>query len=86
MIRGHTYIHHRANKQGTRFVMSFGFVRSKYVVKAEYGTIIISKGNFNSYLQIMDEYSRDMWVFPTISKSPHIAIVNQFLDKYGLKD
>ena len=86
VIKGFNKDPHHVSTSGERFVMDFGFVRGKYKIKKEDGPLITSKDGFNSYLLIMDVHTRYMWVFPTIGKSPPIAIVDSFLDRYGNKD
>jgi len=70
--------------------MDFGFMRSS---SSDYSRrdkskdrVVFSYDGFSSYLLIVDEASRYVWVFLTNSKSPPIDIVKEFLTQHGHKD
>ena len=60
---------------GQHFYMDFGFVRgSDYSMKKESGPTITRIDGFNSYLVIVDQVTRYLWIFLTTSKNPPITI------------
>ena len=70
--------------------MDFGFMRAS---TSDYSRrdrakdrVVFSYDGFSSYLLIVDEASRYVWVFLTASKSPPIDIVKEFLTQHGHKD
>jgi hypothetical protein len=67
--------------------MDFGFMRAS---TSDYSRrdkskdrVVSSYDGFSSYLLIVDEASRYVWVFLTASKSPPIDIVKEFLTQHG---
>jgi hypothetical protein len=70
------------------FYMDFGFLRastSDLTPQTRSGDrVVYSHDGFTSYLLIVDEASRYIWVFLTNSKSPPLNIVNEFLKTHGL--
>jgi len=72
-----------------RFYMDFGFMRAS---TSDYSRrdktrdrVMFSYDGFSSYLLIVDEASRYVWVFLTASKSPPIDIIQEFLQQHGHK-
>ena len=70
--------------------MDFGFMRAS---TSDYSRrdrakdrVVFSYDGFSSYLLIVDEASRYVWVFLTASKSPPIDIVEEFLTQHGHED
>ncbi len=67
--------------------MDFGFMRAsssdyrKPNPKTDW--VVQSWDGYSSYLLIVDEASRFMWVFLTKSKEPPLDIINSFLRKFG---
>ncbi len=70
-----------------RFYMDFGFMRastsnfSKPNKKDD--RVVLSYDGFSSYLLIVDEASRFVWVFLTSTKEPPLDIVDAFLSRFG---
>ena len=80
----------RTTRNGQRFYMDFGFLRS---LTADYGqqnttTDIVVKlfDGYQSYLLIVDEASRHVWVFLTESKELPTETTKAFLCRHGHKD
>jgi hypothetical protein len=78
------------NERRKRFNMDFGFMRAS---AADYscphkGTdrVVRSYDGYSSYLLIIDEASRYVWVFLTASKNPPLDIVTEFLHHHGHED
>ena len=70
--------------------MDFGFMWSS---RSDYSRpdkrsdrVIASWDGYSSYLLIVDEASRFIWVFLTKSKDPPIDIIDKFLQKFGHAD
>ena len=75
------------NQRGEMFHMDFGFVRgSSYKTTDQKGKIITSRDGYNSYLIIVDAFTRYTWIFLSSSKQPPLTIVKQFLQRFGLKE
>ena len=73
-------------QRGQLFHMDFGFGRgSAYKEKNNKGKIVTSRDSYNSYLIIVDAYTRYTWIFLSATKQPHLQIVEEFLQKFGLK-
>ena len=72
MIKGYNKDPVRANKSGRHFCIDYGFVRGKSVTKTEYGPLVTSKEGYNCYLLIVDEYSRNLWIFIFANNPPHL--------------
>ncbi len=72
------------------FYMDFGFLRastSDLTLPTRGGDrVVYSHDGFTSYLLIVDDASRYIWVFLTNSKSPPLNIVDEFLKTHGLPD
>ena len=72
------------------FYMDFGFLRASTLDLSQptHGgnRVVYSHDRFTSYLLIVDEASRYIWVFLTNRKSPPLIIVNEFLKTHGLPD
>ncbi len=80
----------RTDEPQKRFYMDFGFMHAS---SSEYGgsdktraRVIKSWDGYSSYLLIVDEASRYLWVFLTKSKDPPIDIVETFLARFGHAD
>ena len=72
-----------ANKPGQQFAMDFGFVRgSDFKNKLEDGKTVTSIDDKNSYLLIIDKYTRYTWVFLSNSKTPPIVAARRVLNKF----
>jgi hypothetical protein len=73
-----------------RFYMDFGFMRASTPTygKRNKATdrVVFSYDGYSSYLLIVDEASRYIWVFLTSSKDPPIDIVTCFLTQHGHTD
>ena len=67
---------------GQKFQLDFGFMKAQHGDK----TNIRSHEGYNSYVLIVDHFTRYIWVFLTKNKTPPINIVTQFLNTYGTKD
>lgn len=71
--------------RGQLFHMDFGFVRGNdFRTKNEKGKMITSRDGYNSYLIIVDSYTRYAWVFLSATKEPPLNTVKTFLNRYGL--
>ena len=77
----------RTLEVGRRFYMDFGFMRAS---SSDYSKpnksidrVVDSWDGFSSYLLIVDEASRYIWVFLTKSKEPPLDIIDTFLDRFG---
>jgi hypothetical protein len=80
----------RTTEHRKRFYMDFGFMRAS---AADYsrphkGTdcVVRSYDGYTSYLLIIDEASRYVWVFLRASKNPPLDIVTEFLHQHGHED
>ena len=77
----------RTGEARRRFYMDYGFMRAsssdyrKPNLKTD--RVVQSWDGYSSYLLIVDEASRFMWVFLTKSKEPPLDIINSFLRKFG---
>ena len=68
---------------GQHFHMDFGFVRgSAYKVKNETEPTITIIDGFNSYLVIVERFTRYIWIFLTTPKTPPINAAQRVLDKF----
>jgi hypothetical protein len=80
----------RTQERRRQFYMDFGFVRSSTLDYSRRDKtkdrVVFSYDGFSSYLLIVDEASRYVWVFLTDTKSPPIDIVKAFLTQHGHKD
>ncbi len=77
----------RTSEVGRQFYMDFGFMRAS---SSDYtkpnktlDRVVDSWDGFSSYLLIVDEASRYIWVFLTKSKEPPLEIIDTFLDRFG---
>jgi hypothetical protein len=70
-----------------RFYMDFGFMRAStsnfLKPNKKYDRVVLSYDGFLSYLLIIDEVSRFVWVFLTNTKEPPLDIVDTFLSRFG---
>jgi hypothetical protein len=77
----------RTSEVGRRFYMDFGFMRassSDYTKpNKQLDRVVASWDGYSSYLLIVDEASRYIWVFLTRTKEPPLDIVDTFLDRFG---
>jgi hypothetical protein len=80
----------RALEARKRFYMDFGFMWSSrsdyYRPDKRSDRVFASWDGYSSYLLIVDEASRFIWVFLTKSKDPPIDIIDKFLQKFGHTD
>ena len=79
----------RTTEIGRRFYMDFSFMRassSDYSIpNKKLDRVVTSWDGYSSYLLIVDEASRYIWVFLTKSKEPLLEIIDTFLDRFGHK-
>jgi hypothetical protein len=72
---------------GRRFYMDFGFMRASTLdysrPNKDHDRVVASWDGYSSYLLVVDEASRYIWVFLTKSKEPPLDIVDTFLDCFG---
>ena len=77
-------------ERGQRFFVDFGFMRASTEDYAQpdptHARVVESYDGFSSYLAIVDEISKYMWVFLCRSKEPPIDIMHTFLTRFGHKD
>ena len=77
----------RTTERKKRFYMDFGFMRassSDYAApNKSVDRVITSWDGYSSYLLIVDEASRYIWVFLTKSKEPPLDIIDTFLNRFG---
>jgi len=77
----------RTTDRRRRFYMDYGFMRastSDYRQRDKSkDRVVLSYDGYSSYLLIVDEASRFVWVFLTNSKSPPIDILQEFLRQHG---
>ena len=81
-MRGYNCNPKHATAPNQRFHMDFGFVKASNAKGKE--KITVSREGYSSYLLIVDEYSRMIWVFLTKSKAAPIKIVDNFLATYKI--
>lgn len=78
------------HQRGKKFYMDYGFMRASTsdFTRRQKGVdrVVTSFDGYNSYLLIVDEYSRHVWVLLTKSKEPPIKWVNLFLAINGCDD
>ena len=78
----------KAKNIGQRFFADFGFLRASTMDfsrrNEEEDRIVQSYDGFNSYLLVVDEHSRHLWVFLSKSKEPPIEEMSDFLSIRGL--
>ena len=63
---------------GDRFQMDFGFMKGKTD-----NISVRSHDGYNSYLLIIDYFTRYLWVFLSKNKQPPIKVLHKFLRTYG---
>ena len=63
---------------GERFQMDFGFMKGK-----QDNISVRSHDGYNSYLLIVDYFTRYIWTFLSKNKHPPIKVLNKFLRTYG---
>ena len=70
-----------------RFYMDFGFMRASTSnfsrPNKKDDRVVLSYDGFSSYLLIVDEASRFVWVFLTNTKEPPLDILDTFLSRFG---
>ena len=79
-LKGYSLHKNKAVSPFQRVQMDFGFV--KYKSNDDTGKLLRSRQGFGSYLLVIDEYTRYIWIFPTKTKRPPIEVVDQFLMTY----
>lgn len=79
----------RATEKQQRFYMDFGFLRAS---KLDYSNkentedrVIFSFDGYSSYLLIVDEETKFVWVFLCKTKEPPLDLVHLHLDIFGRK-
>ena len=80
----------KATKPGQCFYVDFGFMRAS---TSDYSRptpttdrVVTSIDGFNSYLLVVDKFSRYMWIFLCKSKEPPIDEMSAFLSTFGLQE
>eukprot|EP00804_Cyclotella_cryptica_P017245 CCRYP_016804-RA/>CCRYP_016804-RA protein AED:0.21 eAED:0.21 QI:0/0/0/1/1/1/3/0/813 len=77
----------QATKKQQCFFMDFGFLRSSTFDYSQpdrtRDRVVESFDGYNSYLLIVDEFTKYIWVFLCISKDPPIDLINMHLDQFG---
>ena len=80
----------KATKPGQCFYVDFGFMRAS---TTDYSRptpttdrVVTSIDGFNSYLLVVDKFSRYMWIFLCKSKEPPIDEMSAFLSTFGLQE
>lgn len=77
----------RTTEIGRRFYMDFGFMWASSTdysrPKKVNDRVVASWDGYSSYLLVVDEASRYIWVFLTKSKEPPLDILDSFLDRFG---
>ena len=63
---------------GDRFQMDFGFMKGKHD-----NISLRSHDGYNSYLLIIDYYTRYLWIFLSKNKQPPLKVLHKFLRTYG---
>ena len=80
----------RMPERAMRFFMDFGFIRASSTdfsrPDPSKDPVITSFDGFNSYLIIVDDHSRKIWIQLFASKDPPLDEINAFLKIYGRKD
>jgi len=80
----------RTTERRKRFYIDFGFMRPSAAdyLQPHKGTdrVVRSYDGYTSYLLVIDEASRYVWVFLTASKTPPLDIVMEFLHHHGHED
>ena len=66
---------------GERFQMDFGFMKGKHD-----NISVRSHDGYNSYLLIVDYFTRYIWTFLSKNKNPPIKVLTKFLRTYGRKN
>ena len=79
----------RATTKQQRFFMDFGFLRASNFdySRPEKSTdrVITSFDGYSSYLIVVDEYTKFIWVFLCKTKEPPMILLHLFLDLFGSK-
>ena len=79
----------RTAKNGQRFYMDVGFLRSLAAdfrcPSTDTDRIVTPSDGYESYLLIVDEKSHHGWVFLTMSKEPPTETAKAFLQQHGHK-
>ena len=77
----------RATHKQQRFYMDFGFLRASNIDYSRpdhsKDRVIESFDGYNSYLLIVDEHTKFIWVFLCTSKEPPLEMVHLHLDIFG---
>jgi hypothetical protein len=77
----------RATHKQQRFYMDFGFLRASNIDYSRpdhsKDQVIESFDGYNSYLLIVDEHTKFIWVFLFTSKEPPLEMVHLHLDIFG---
>jgi hypothetical protein len=77
----------KVDQAGAQFYMDFGFIRASsndYQCPNPHSDCVVdSYDGYSSYLLIVDDKSSMTWIFPTMSKSPPLEIIQLFLRTFG---
>ena len=80
----------KVTERGQRFYMDFGFMRAStfnYLAPdVTQDRIVQSYDGFSSYLAIVDEVSKFVWIFLCKTKEPPTDMVSTFLTRFGHKE
>jgi hypothetical protein len=67
--------------------MDFGFLRASTLDYSRpdknIDRVISSFDGYNSYLLVVDEFTKYIWVFLCVSKDPPLELINLHLDQFG---
>jgi hypothetical protein len=71
------------------FYMDFGYLRASTFdfsrPDKHSDRVVTSFDGYNSYLLIIDEYTKYVWIYLCVSKEPPIALIHLHLDQFGAK-
>jgi hypothetical protein len=72
-----------------QFYMDFGYLRASQFNYSRPGKksdrVVTSFDGYNSYLLIIDEYTKYVWVYLCVSKEPPLDLIHLHLDQFGAK-
>jgi hypothetical protein len=79
----------RAVTRQQRFYMDFGYLRASTFdfsrPDKSSDRVVTSFDGYNSYLLIIDEFTKYVWIYLCVSKEPPIAMIHLHLDQFGSK-
>ena len=83
-MKGYSLHQNEAKSPFQRVQIDFGFV--KYKSSDGTGKLLRIRQGYGSYLLVIDEYTRYIWIFLTKTKEPPIDVVDQFMINYKLSE